>query len=117
MPPRKRLPLGLIPLPSVDILVDPETNMFMELTDAEGTLWMDLIGRNSRRLLKKDIDNFFRRAHELGIISDERFQEIADARRGIPMPTIHQYKNVKFGIVEDNRMSRLFPSEGKLRPN
>ena len=114
---RKRLPLGLISLPSVDILVDPETNMFMELTDAEGTLWMDFIGRRSRRLFKKDIDNFFRRAHELGIISDERFQEIVDARKGIPMPTIQQYKNAKFGRVEDNRMSRLFPSGGKLRPN
>ena len=89
----------------------------MELTDAEGTMWMDFSGREGRRLVKKDIDNFFRRAHELGIVSDERFQAILDARKAIPMPKIQRYKNVKFGTVRSDRMSRLFPRNCKLRHN
>jgi hypothetical protein len=117
VPQRKRFPLGLISLPDLDILVDPETGTFFELADREGTMWIDLIGRKSRRLFKKDMDEFYRRAHERGLISDQRFQELVDAWKGIPMPTIQQYKKMTFDMPKRKPPANPFPREGKSRPN
>lgn len=117
MPQRKRLALGLISLPNLDILVDPETSSFIELTEGEGGMWMDLIGPKSGRLVKKDMDDFFRRAHEIGIISDRRLQEILNQRKDIPMPTIQQYKKVRFATAVDQSIPHPVAKVGKLRPN
>jgi hypothetical protein len=120
MPQRKRRPLGLISLPNLDILVDPETSTFIELSEGEATLWINLIGligRKSGRLVKKDMDDFFRRAHEIGIISDERLGEILNARKGVPFPTIQQYKKVRFDTPGGKPVAHPFSGIGKLRPN
>jgi hypothetical protein len=117
MPQRKRFPLGLISLPDLDILVDPESNTFLELTDREGTMWMDLVGRKSGRLVKKDVDDFFRRAREIGIISEERLREILNARKGVPVPTIQQYKKMRFDMAEGKPVPHPFSGLGKVGPN